>query len=54
MEIDNGLTNEVWGVDYFHRIFRWDANTGQWEEIPGSLKHVSAGKITKAWLSLVT
>ena len=49
-QIDNGLTKEVWGVNHYHHIFRWDANTCQWEEISGSLKHVSAGKITRAWL----
>ena len=49
-QIDNGLTKEVWGVDHYHLIFHWEANTGQWERVNGSLKHVSAGKISKAWL----
>ena len=43
-QIDNGLTDEVWGVHLYRRIFRWDEKTNQWETVPGSLKHVSAGK----------
>ena len=44
MQIDNGLTTEVWGVDKFHRIFRWDSNAGQWDSVFGLFKQVSAGK----------
>lgn len=28
----------------YHRIFRWDGNAGQWENVFGLFKQVSAGK----------
>lgn len=43
MQIDNGLTTEVWGIDRYHRIFRWDRNTSKFENVFGLFKHVSVG-----------
>ena len=43
IQIDHGLTQDVWGVNKYHYIYRLNADK-TWTHISGLLKHVTTGE----------
>ncbi|HKV39627.1 MAG TPA: tectonin domain-containing protein [Blastocatellia bacterium] len=39
----------AWAVNKSHQVFKYEANTGQWQQVPGTLSNISAGNGSNTW-----